>query len=80
MLLNKIGVAKFNSISNIHSFSPTKRITFKGKDDSFKSVPEVIFGDINPDKVNEIISTVDSESKLSSGWTSDVYKYGRYDN
>ena len=52
------------------------RISFTGKNDSFEGEPKVIFGNIKDNDIDEIINTVQNKDKLSSGWTSDVFKCG----
>ena len=76
MLLNRLNTTKLHFVSNIQKTGVTNRISFTGKYDSFETRPEVVFGDIKDNEIDEIVSTVEKQHKLSSGWTSDVFKYG----
>ncbi len=56
MLLNRLNTTKLYSVSCIQKTGMSNRISFTGKNDSFETKAEVVFGDIKDNEINEIVS------------------------
>ena len=55
---------------------PSIHISFKGNNDAFASIPEVVKGAIKQEELDEILKHIQENKPNSSGFTSKVFKIG----
>lgn len=73
---NDIRKINFSKTNVVNLSLKSNYISFKGKEDVFTSIPEVVKGSIKEDELNSILSAIKEQKPQDSGYTSKIFKLG----